>query len=88
MTLPTESPAPIGEDPPECADKSVKPPGPEHRRPPVAYEEVTLTEEAAEAGERAHAAAQSPPRKIRRMPTGEPAASTKNNRPWGLEGAE
>lgn len=69
-----EAPAVVVEDHQECADK--KNPGavPETRQIPVAYEEVTLTEEAAEILERAKkAAVERPARPIRRLPVGDPA---------------
>jgi hypothetical protein len=72
MTRQTESPAPVVDDQQECADKKKKAPVPKPRQTPVAYEEVTLTEEAAETLEKARqAAARRPARKIRRMPAGD-----------------
>jgi hypothetical protein len=48
---------------------------PETRKVPVAYEEITLTEEAAEILEAEQkAASERPPRKLRRVATGTPAS--------------
>ena len=69
----TETSVVVGDDLPECSE-GVVPVTPESRKIPVAYEEVTLTEEAALIVEKARQAiAQQPAREVRRMPVGDPA---------------
>ena len=69
----TETPVVVGDDPAECPEEVVAA-VPEARKIPVAYEEITLTEEAALIVEKARqAVAQQPTRESRRMQVGDPA---------------
>ena len=73
MIQDTETPVVVEDEQPECAEEPVAA-VPEPRKIPVAYEEVTLTEEAALIVEKARERiAQEPTREIRRMAVGDPA---------------